>query len=204
MTDTATDGPAPLVVHPVGLVLTGRPVLVVGGGPVAARKAEGLAAAGARVTLVAPAVSPAARAIPGIVVQERTYERGEAAGYRLVVTATGVREVDQAVFDDAEAAGVWVNSADDPARCSFVLPAVLRRGPVTVAVSTGGASPALAGYLRDRIGEVVDPEVGDAALALATERAGVQAAGGSTEALDWRPRVEAALAEARARRSPSD
>ena len=84
-------------------------------------------------------------------VQIRPYERGEAAAYRLVVTATGDPDVDGAVYADAEEAGVWVNSADDTEHCTFMLPAVHRDGPVSVAVSTGGTSPALAGWLRGRV-----------------------------------------------------
>ena len=94
---------------------------------------------GAEVTVVAPEVDPAIGAL-GVAVERREYEQGMAASYRLVVTATGVPEVDAAVADDAERAGVWVNSADDPAHCSFILPSVHRDGPVTIAVSTGGAS----------------------------------------------------------------
>ena len=79
------------------------------------------------------------------------YAKGEAAAFRLVVTATGIPEVDGAVYDDAEAAGVWANSADDVAHSSFILPAVHRDGAVTVSVSTGGLSPALASWLRTRL-----------------------------------------------------
>ena len=170
--------------YPVGLVVDGRPCLVVGGGPVAARKAAGLVACGAVVTVVAPAVVPAVEAL-GVAVERRAYRRGEAAGYRLVVTATGNPEVDQAVFDDAEAAGVWVNSADDPGRCSFTLPAVARWGPVTVAVATDGTAPALAAWLRDRLAAALPADVEALASALAAARAEVRAAVGTSEGLDW-------------------
>ncbi len=83
--------------------------------------------------------------------ERRPYGRGDASGFRLVVTATGNPEVDGAVYADAEAAGVWVNSADDRAHSSFILPAVHRDGAVTVSVSTGGLSPALASWLRTRL-----------------------------------------------------
>ena len=84
-------------------------------------------------------------------VERRRYRRGDAATFRLVITATGRPDVDGAVYADAEAAGVWVNSADDRAHSSFILPAVHRDGAVTVAVSTGGLSPALASWLRTRL-----------------------------------------------------
>jgi siroheme synthase-like protein len=124
--------------YPVDLVVAGRPVLVVGGGRVALGKVRGLLEAGARVTVVAPEVVDELAALDGVRIERRRYERGEVAGYRLAFTATGDAAVDQAVFDDGEAAGVWVNSADDPARCSFTLPARLRRGDLLVTVSTAG------------------------------------------------------------------
>jgi siroheme synthase-like protein len=129
---------APL--YPVGLVVAGRAVLVVGGGRVAARKAGDLVACGARVTVVAPEVVPVLAERAEVTVERRPYRAGEAAGYRLVVTATGDRAVDQQVYDDAEAAGVWVNSADDPERCTFTLPAVVRRDPVVVAMAPGATA----------------------------------------------------------------
>ena len=90
---------------------------------------------------------------------------------------------------------VWVNSADDPANCSFILPAVARRGPVTVSVGTDGSSPALARTLRDRIVErVVTPGVELAAADLAAQRADCHKRGISTESIDWSDRVAEALA----------
>ena len=93
-------------------------------------------------------------------VQERPYRRGEVAGYRLAVAATGDPAVNRAVFEDGESAGVWVNSADDPASCSFILPAIARQGPVSVAVSTSGFSPALASWLKAARGRAPRPRGG--------------------------------------------
>lgn len=159
-------------------------MLVVGGGRVAARKVDALLAAGAAVTVVAPVVDPRIVA-SGVRVERRRYRPGEVARYRLAVTATGDPQVDHLVYEDAERAGVFVNAADDRAACSFILPAVVRRGPVTVAVSTGGTSPALAAWLRARISEVVGPEYAAVAHALAGARAEVRARGVPTEGLDW-------------------
>jgi precorrin-2 dehydrogenase/sirohydrochlorin ferrochelatase len=170
--------------YPVSLVVDGRPCLVVGGGAVARRKAEGLLACGAAVTVVAPSVSAGLESLP-VRLFRRRYERGEAAAYRLVITATGDPSVDQMVHDDAEAAGVWVNSADDPARCTFTLPAVARRGPLTVAVSTGGGSPALAVWLRDRIASELGEEYEVLLRLLSEARVTIQASGRSTEDVDW-------------------
>jgi len=118
-------------------------------------------------------------------VQLRPYRAGEAAGYVLVVTATGVPEVDRAVAADADRAGIWVNSADDTDNCTFLLPAVHRRGNVTVSVSTSGASPALATWLRDRIAASLGPGIEELASLLEEARRLVHEQGRSTENVDW-------------------
>jgi precorrin-2 dehydrogenase/sirohydrochlorin ferrochelatase len=182
---------APL--YPVGLVVAGQPVLVVGGGRVAARKVTDLVACGARVTVVAPDVDAALAERGDLAVERRPYRPGEAATYRLVVTATGDRAVDSQVFADAEAARVWVNSADDPERCTFTLPAVVRRDPVVVAVATGGHSPALATWLRRRLEAELGPEVAVLAALLGEARSRVKASGRSTEDLDWQALLDAPL-----------
>jgi len=180
--------------YPVNLRLEGRPVLVVGGGRVAAQKVRGLVDAGAAVRVVAPDVDDAIVAA-GVDVQRRPYEPGEAGtgGYRLVVTATGVPAVDQQVFDDADAAGVWVNSADDPARCSFTLPARARRGDLLVTVSTGGRSPALASWLRERLEAELGPEYEVLLDVLAAERARLRAEGRSTEHSGWKSALRSGM-----------
>ncbi len=193
-------------IYPVGLVVKDRRCLVVGGGRVAARKIGGLLACGAAVTVVAPEVHVAigelseAGAIaaidePPLDVQIRPYRSNEAADYLLVVAATGEAPVDDAVYRDAQAAGVWVNVADDAARCTFVLPAVARDGTVSVAVSTAGASPALAGWLRDRVVEALGPGLGDLAALLEEGRRRLHEQGRSTEAVDWRAVLDGALPE---------
>ena len=149
-----TEPPAPPPFYPVSLDVSGRSCLVVGGGSVAARKARTLLDCGAAVTVIAPSLSATTwrrwsrRCTPSS--GGRT-ARATRATFRLVVTATGIPEVDGAVYADAEAAGVWANSADDLAHSSFILPAVHRDGAVTVSVSTGGLSPALASWLRTRL-----------------------------------------------------
>ncbi|MGQ0742891.1 MAG: precorrin-2 dehydrogenase/sirohydrochlorin ferrochelatase family protein [Acidimicrobiales bacterium] len=178
---------------PVNLRLAGRRCLVVGGGTVAARKVEALVAAGARVSVVAPQIVDELAGRAGVALHRRSYRRGEVRGYWLVVAATDDVEVNQAVFDDGEAAGVWVNGADDPERCSFTLPSVLRRGDLTVAVSTGGRSPALAKWLRMRLGDQLGPEYEALLDLLAAERQAVRAAGRSTEGLDWDGALDSSL-----------
>jgi len=182
--------------YPVNLDVTGRSVLVVGAGRVAARKVAGLVAAGAHVTVVAPETDPTIDELARegrVDLERRTYMVGDAAGYRLVVTATGVPAVDAAVAADAESQRVWVNSADDPANCSFILPAIVRDGPVSVAVSTSGSSPALASWLRDRIAELLGTGTAELAGLLAEGRARVKASGRSTESVDWRGLLDGAF-----------
>jgi precorrin-2 dehydrogenase / sirohydrochlorin ferrochelatase len=180
--------------YPIVLRLSDRRVLVVGGGGVAARKVEGLLAADATVTVVAPMVVAELRDLAtrgDITVAERPYRSGDLEGAWLVLTATDDAATQQQVFDDAEAAGIWVNAADDPQRCSFLLPAVHRREPVLVAVSTQGASPALAAWLRDRLAEALPERLEELVSALAHRRAEVQAEGRSTEDEDWSAVIEA-------------
>lgn len=184
---------------PVNLNLVGRSVLVVGGGRIALRKVEQLMAAGAdNVTVLAPEIVPEFDLVPVTVVR-REYATGDVLAHRLVITATGNTAVDQQIFDECEAAGIWVNSADDPERCSFTLPASFRRGPLMVTVSTGGASPALSSWLRARLEEEIGPEFADITAALALERAKVHAEGRSTEDIDWRPIIERVVSDVTAR-----
>jgi precorrin-2 dehydrogenase / sirohydrochlorin ferrochelatase len=189
--------------YPVFLDLHDVPVLVVGGGRIGARKAEGLAAAGARVRLVASAVSEHVDASIIDDVRARAFDPSDLDGVRLVVTATGDEQVDAAISAQARARGVWTNAADQPVDCEFILPAIARRGRVTVAVSTDGASPALARELRNVIDEFLTEEIGVLAETLADERAAVQSSGVSTEDVDWTERVRRGIADAVAGRSLS-
>jgi precorrin-2 dehydrogenase / sirohydrochlorin ferrochelatase len=170
---------------PVSLNVDGRPCLVVGGGPVAARKARNLIDCGARVTVLAPDLCAEMSALEPFTHLARRYRSGDAAPYRLVITATGDPAVDGEVFADAEAAGVWVNSADDPEHCSVILPSVHRDGPVSIAVSTSGSSPALATWLRQRIADELGDGVGELAEVLGAARQRLQREGRTTETVDW-------------------
>ena len=175
-----TEPLAPSPFYPVSLEVSGRPCLVVGGGTVAARKARTLLECGAVVAVIAPALSEEMEALASLLrtVERREYAVGDASDFRLVVTATGVPEVDGTVYADAEAAGVWVNSADDPEHSSFILPAVHRDGAVTVAVSTGGLSPALGLMAANAVGGRVRRRSGGSRRA---SRRGTGAAEGGRE-----------------------
>jgi precorrin-2 dehydrogenase/sirohydrochlorin ferrochelatase len=180
--------------YPVNLVVEGRPCLVVGGGAVAAEKAAALVACGAAVHVVGEHIGPEVRALP-VTWEERSYSLGEVSDYRLAVAATGSPSTNKTVYDDGEAAGVWVNSADDPANCSFTLPAVVRRGPVMVTASTGGRSPALASWLKKRLAAEIGPEYEVLADLLAAEREAVRADGRSTEGLNWQKALDSDMLE---------
>jgi precorrin-2 dehydrogenase/sirohydrochlorin ferrochelatase len=139
------------------LELDGRSCLVVGGGSVALEKVRGLLDCGAAVTVVAPEVEPELGALP-VRVRRKRYQRADLDGAFLVVAATSDRAVNQRVFEDAEARSLLCNVVDTPELCSFILPAVYRRDPIALAVSTGGASPALAKRLRDELGAQIGEE----------------------------------------------
>ena len=150
--------------YPLFLDLEGRPVLVVGGGPVAARKVAGALEAGARVTVVAPEVCPEIRerADRGdIRWAPRGFEPGDMGGTVLAFVATSDPAVNRRAAREARAQGVWVNAADDPGGSDFHVPAVVRRGALTVAVATEGASPEAAAWVRDRIAELLPPALGE-------------------------------------------
>jgi siroheme synthase-like protein len=145
--------------YPVCLDMTDRPCLVVGGGPVAERKVAGLLDAGARVTVVSPSATDRLReweSADRIRLLPREYAAADLAGQAVVFVATDDGGINAGVARDARAVGVLVNAVDDPAHCDFILPAVLSRGEITVAVSTGGASPALARAVRDELGAYLD------------------------------------------------
>ncbi len=179
---------------PINLNLVGRPVLVVGGGRIAHRKVQQLLAAGGDVTVIAPDIVDELALLPVSVVRRR-YEPGDASRFRLVITATGDTDVDQLIYDECEESGVWVNSADDPERCAFTLPATLRRGSLMITVSTGGASPALASWMRSHLELAITEEYADVVSRLALERARIHANGDSTEDVDWQPIISSVMAE---------
>src|SRR5436305_3361443 len=130
---------------------------VVGGGPIGLEKVEGLLACDADVTLVAPEAHPelVQLALEGSIRWERReYESGDLDGALIAIAATGDTDVNIRVFEDAEARAMLVNVVDVPPLCNFILPAIVRTGPLAVAISTAGASPALAKRMKREIGEL--------------------------------------------------
>jgi siroheme synthase-like protein len=190
--------------YPIVLDLRDRPCLVVGGGRVAEAKVDGLLAARARVTVVSPVLSErlASWATAGhIVYRQREYIASDLDGQQLVFSATDRRDVSLAVAADARQRGVWVNAADDPENCDFLLPSVLRRGRLQVAVSTGGASPALAARLRRDLEPYFTSEYEDLVELAAEVRRELRASGRRADASRWSaaldPDLRRLLAEGR-------
>ena len=136
------------------LRLSGRKCLVVGGGDVGLEKVEGLLACDGDVTVVAPeAVEPLQElaAEGSITWERREYRPEDLEGTFLVIAATNDSEVNIGIFEDAEKRAMLVNVVDVPPLCNFILPAIVRTGPLAIAISTAGASPALAKRIRDEI-----------------------------------------------------
>jgi siroheme synthase-like protein len=165
----------PRPVYPVFLRLESERVLVVGAGTVAAGKLAGLVAAGARITIVAPAIADACRR-PGITLVERAVIEADLDAVRFVIAAA-TPEVNRAVAGWARARNLFVNAVDDADTASAYLGGVVRRGGVTVAISTGGAAPALAALLRESLDALL-PEDLDQWLAEAGSRREVWRASG--------------------------
>lgn len=148
---------------PIFLSLEGRRCVVAGGGTVASRKVARLVKAGARPVVIAPDLCEALqglRAEGAIEHIARAFEAGDLHGATLAFAATDNREVNREIAELAEARGALVNCADDPKRCSFIMPSVVDRAPVQIAVSTGGASPVLARLLRARLETLVPSSFG--------------------------------------------
>lgn len=182
--------------YPVNLVLSGRPVLVVGAGRVAARKVAALLAAEARVHVVAPELGDEIRAWRDegrLTADERAFEPSDFEGAWLAYTATRDAAVNRAVFVEGEARRVFVNSADDPQNCSFTLMSVVRRGDLQVAIGTAGRSPALAAHLKRGLEEQLGPEYETLLDLLAAARDEIRAAGGSSEDHDWRGAIDSGI-----------
>jgi siroheme synthase-like protein len=138
-----------------------RQTVVVGGGHVAARKVEGLLTAEAQVKVISPVLVPELQLLAdsgNITFVQRSYRDGDLEGAILAIAATDEITVNRAVWAEAIQRGCLVNVVDDPEHCTFILPAVLQRGEMSVAVSTGGSSPALARRLRERLEDIIGPE----------------------------------------------
>lgn len=163
--------------YPIFLDLTQRSCLVVGGGAVAERKVQGLLEAKAAVTVVSPSVTKALRlwAAGGVLRHlPRPFQEQDVEGRALVIAATNRCETNARVAAAARRRGIWVNVVDTPDACDFIAPAVLRRGSLQIAISTGGKSPLLAKRLREGLEALIGPEYGELVDALGAMRAAVR------------------------------
>lgn len=148
--------------YPICLIgLNQRSTVVIGGGQVAARKVAGLLEAEAQVTVISPTLELELRALAQaghIAYIDRAYCEGDLAGVFLVVAAADDPAVNEAVWQEGNRRGCLVNVVDDPAHSHYIMPAIVRRGDMTVTISTGGASPALARRLREWLETLIGPE----------------------------------------------
>ncbi len=174
--------------------LSGRRVVVIGAGKIGTRKAEQLIEAGALVTLIT-------KEVVGVVPKGlhetylRPYQHGDLAGAYLVVAATGDNAVNDAIVFESAEANIWLNVVDDQQRSNFFFTAVHRDGEVTVSISTEGASPALAQWIRTRVREALPSNLAEVARRIRVERQAHQRAGGSTEDRSWTDRIEELVVE---------
>ena len=140
--------------YPVYLNLRGRRCVIIGGGTVAEGKIARLLDSGARICVVSPDATPGIRqfvADGSVQWEQRKYRDGDLEGAFIAIAATNAREVNRRIFEEANERGVMLNAVDDPPNCSFIAPSIVQRGPVTLAISTGGVSPALARKLRESL-----------------------------------------------------
>lgn len=165
------------IVKTYALFLTGleqRSAIVVGGGAVAARKAQTLLEAGANLTVISPKINHEMERLgaeyPALNWVRRCYRKGDLDNAWVVIAATDSPDVNHQVYIDAEVHGCLVNVVDDPEHSNFILPAIVRRGEIQIAIGTGGGSPALARRLREKLEHAVGPEYGELAAILAELR----------------------------------
>ncbi len=182
--------------YPVFMNLTDRACLVVGGGNVAEGKVQGLLAAHAAVTVVSPQLSNQLRdLVQSNQIQhvEREYDSGDIDGQDLCFVATDDGAINARVATDCRDRGIWVNAADDPPNCDFILPSVVRSGKIVVAASTGGSSPAMARRLREELTVFLAEDYAPLADLLAEVRIEVRAGGLRIDPEVWARAIDARL-----------
>lgn len=173
---------------PIFLKLAGRPCIVIGAGHLAESKIESLQAANAQITVIAPEASERIRGLAEageVQYHQRAYVEGDLTGHFLVVAATNVPAVNRAVFQEATEKGVLCNAVDDPPFCDFYFPSVVRRGDLQIAISTAGASPALAQKIRKDINAQLPLDAGEWLAELGNLRREVIAAEPLNEERKW-------------------
>jgi len=179
----------PMSYYPIYLNMRDRRCLVIGGGVVAERKIAGLLEVGAKPAVVSPVITDTIARWSkenSVELIARRYQSDDLREYDIAFVATDDGAVNAQVFSDGRRFGVWVNAADDPAHCDFILPSVLRRGDLTVAVSSGGSSPALSRTIREEL-ELYFTEEYELLVTMAAQaRAELHARGLSVPFETWR------------------
>ncbi|WP_348266672.1 bifunctional precorrin-2 dehydrogenase/sirohydrochlorin ferrochelatase [Edaphobacter paludis] len=173
---------------PIFLKLAARPCIVIGAGHLAESKIESLQAANARITVIAPEASERIQSLAAegeLEYHQRPYAEGDLTGNFLVVAATNVPAVNRAVFHEATEKGILCNAVDDPPFCDFYFPSVVRRGDLQIAISTAGASPALAQKIRKDINAQLPLDAGEWLADLGNLRREVVAAEPLNEERKW-------------------
>lgn len=163
--------------YPIFLELSGLPCLVIGGGQVAFHKTKALLACGARVTVVSPSLLSSALSHVerqgAIQWRRRPFRAGDLKGMLLVVAATNEKSVNLLAAKEAKRKGIFINVVDQPALCSFIVPSVVRRGRLVLAISTGGVSPALAKWIRKDLEKRYGRETARLVSGMARARRGI-------------------------------
>jgi siroheme synthase-like protein len=193
--------------YPIFVEMAGRRCVVIGGGQVAEGKVQGLLAAEAEVTVVSPTLTAALSdllAAGRIRHEARPYQDGDLQGYEVCMVATDDGAVNATVAAEGRRRGVWVNAADDPANCDFILPSVVRQGEVVVAASTGGASPALARRLREELTDFLSEDYAALAELLNEVRQELRRRKVNVDAEAWQTAMDGRFRALLAQRRPEE
>lgn len=179
--------------YPVLLDVTDKPVVVVGGGLVSQRKLRLLLDSDARVTVIAPQATERIRAWASqgkIAWVVREYREGDLAGAWMAIIGTDDPAVNRRIVDEAHARHILINTADNAENCDFIVPAVVRRGDLTLAISTGAGSPAMARYLREELERLFPPEYAQLLQVLSEARVEVRRLAVSPDAERWQECID--------------
>lgn len=184
--------------YPIFVDMTDKQVLVVGGGHVAEEKVAGLlrAEAAGRLTLVAPKLRPSLQRLLAegkIDLIQREYREGDMEGFDFVMVATDDGKVNAEIAAEGKRRRIWVNAADDPRNCDFILPSVVRQGDIVLAASTGGASPALARRLREELTDYLSEDFAALADLLREVRTELRRKGVTPAAETWQQAIDGQL-----------
>lgn len=161
---------------PFFMEIGGRPALIAGGGTVALRKIEKLLPYGPRLTVAAPDISAEIEALPGLRLLRRPFRPGDLEGMAFAIAATADREVNRRIAALCRARSIPVNVVDDPAACTFLFPALVKRGELSIGISSGGASPSAAVFVKDRVEALLPDHIEDILDFLKAVRPGVKVA----------------------------